>query len=212
MTRAQRRSLAANLLFVSVIAAGVAWFLARTDQTKIAEQTAPYMALRIEDRDIQQVLTSTESGRKWRLLFTTTVESKSVSCDQVQVAKRLQRLDDPRVFASEESPTREVVRANRDRPVHIRAQLGLPGPMPAGAYVLTMTNTCYTLNPDKTLSQFGLSATATVCFLVEGREEGRGEGREEALMDAPLGVLAQRCVDELSGAPVRSSSLLALAR
>jgi hypothetical protein len=202
MTKTRKRALASNLLFVSVIAAGVAWFLARTDQERLAEQvSAPYMTLRIlPDSLIQRPVTG---GTDWDLFYS--IEAlKQRSCAEILVEKFVHQLGEIGPLASNRDLIGETVSPSPNPVIRVGLHVRLGGKLPPGEYFMLLRSTCY-VTADGVKTALSPPAEAFLCFRVT-TPSNPGEEFPR------LTPVSENCSRQLSAVSVRSPSLLALAR
>lgn len=191
MTRA-RRAMLGNLLFVAIIASGVAWLLYRQDLVA-HKADQPYTTMRILPDSLTQRPIADSSH--WGLFYS--IETlKRESCDEILVERFIHRIGETDQIAANRDISGEIVAAADTERVTHGLHVRLAKPLGHGDYFLLLRSTCYVAGDDGIKNALSPAAEAFVCFRVP-----QVMARSEEVQR--LQPVSENCRRELSQAIVR---------
>lgn len=197
MTRTQRRTAIGNLLFVAILAAGIAWLLYRTDQERIVEKVAqPYATLRILPDSLSQHPIA--GSPHWGLFFSLST-LKRESCAEIIVERFVHKIGDLEPIARNIDISEEIVPAGNVERIIDGLNVRMPRPLGPGDYFMLIRSTCHVHDEDGNQLPLSPPAETFICFRVPSYALGHEEVQR-------LDPISETCRRDLSTVTLRQPS------
>lgn len=164
MTKAQRRTVIGNLLFVSVVAAGVAWLLYRTDQNRLVQEfSQPYATITILPESLgQHKIAGTPY---WSLSFSI-LAKKHHDCTEIVIERFVHKVGDSFPIVTNRDISPQLVPASANPSLIEGLDVRMPAPLGPGDYFVLIRSTCHVVNSDGNRVPLSPPAETFVCFNV----------------------------------------------